>query len=183
MYHASWSTCWIVILLKSTHLISNRSIFAQHLLNFACSLERKGHFPLHYSDVIMGAMASQLTSLDIVYSTVYSGADQTNIIAPRHWPLCGEFTGDRWMPRTNASNAGNGSIWWRHHVEIWGLCLLLLASPERCVNRLRSTSLLGVGLGDLRNLLGWQPSWYRIIQKALFFTDKRKFWMNQVLIL
>ena len=21
--------------------------------------------------------------------------------APRHWPLCGEFTGDRWIPRTN----------------------------------------------------------------------------------
>ena len=30
----------------------------------------------HYSDVIMGAMASQITSLTIVYSTVYSDADQ-----------------------------------------------------------------------------------------------------------
>ena len=30
----------------------------------------------HYSDVIMGAMASQITSLTIVYSTVYSGAHQ-----------------------------------------------------------------------------------------------------------
>ena len=30
----------------------------------------------HYSDVIMGAMASQITSLTIVYSTVYSGIDQ-----------------------------------------------------------------------------------------------------------
>ena len=24
-----------------------------------------------------------------------------NIKAPRHWPLYGEFTGDRWIPRTN----------------------------------------------------------------------------------
>ena len=24
-----------------------------------------------------------------------------NIKAPRHWPLCGRFTGDRWIPRTN----------------------------------------------------------------------------------
>ena len=24
-----------------------------------------------------------------------------NIKAPRHWPLCGEFTGDRGIPRTN----------------------------------------------------------------------------------
>ena len=30
----------------------------------------------HYCDVIMGAMASQITSLAIVYSTFYSGADQ-----------------------------------------------------------------------------------------------------------
>ena len=44
----------------------------------------------HYSDVIMGAMASQITSLTIVYSTIYSDADKKNIKAPRHWPLCGE---------------------------------------------------------------------------------------------
>ena len=30
----------------------------------------------HYGDVIMGAIASQITSLAIVYSTVYSDADQ-----------------------------------------------------------------------------------------------------------
>ena len=30
----------------------------------------------HYNDVIMSAMASQITSLTIVYSSVYSGADQ-----------------------------------------------------------------------------------------------------------
>ena len=30
----------------------------------------------HYSDVMMGAMASQITSLTIICSTVYSGADQ-----------------------------------------------------------------------------------------------------------
>ena len=30
----------------------------------------------HYGDVIMGAIASQITGLTIVYSTVYSGADQ-----------------------------------------------------------------------------------------------------------
>ena len=31
--------------------------------------------PCHYNDVIMGAMASQITSLTVVYSTVYSNAD------------------------------------------------------------------------------------------------------------
>ena len=34
------------------------------------------HFRSHYDDVIMGAMASQITSLTTVYSTVISGADQ-----------------------------------------------------------------------------------------------------------
>ena len=34
------------------------------------------HDPFHYDDVIMTTMASQITSLTIVYSTVYSGADQ-----------------------------------------------------------------------------------------------------------
>ena len=31
---------------------------------------------IQYSDVIMGAMASYLASLTIVYSTIYSGSDQ-----------------------------------------------------------------------------------------------------------
>ena len=29
-----------------------------------------------------------------------------NIKAPRHWPLCGEFTGDRWIPRTKGQWRG-----------------------------------------------------------------------------
>ena len=32
---------------------------------------------LHYDDVIMSTIASQITSLTIVYSTIYSGADQS----------------------------------------------------------------------------------------------------------
>ena len=29
-----------------------------------------------------------------------------NIVAPGHWHLCGEFTGDRWIPRTNGQQRG-----------------------------------------------------------------------------
>ena len=36
----------------------------------------------HYSDVIMSAMASQISRLTIVYSTVYSGADQIKHQSP-----------------------------------------------------------------------------------------------------
>ena len=38
-----------------------------------------------------------------------------NIKAPRHWPLWGEFTGTGEFRAQRASNAGNVSIWWRHH--------------------------------------------------------------------
>ena len=40
-----------------------------------------------------------------------------NIKAPRHWPLCGEFTGTGEFPAQRASYAEYVSIWWRHHVN------------------------------------------------------------------
>ena len=50
----------------------------------------------------MGAIASQITSLTIVYSNVYSGADkskhQNSASLAFVW---GIHTGDRWIPRTN----------------------------------------------------------------------------------
>ena len=39
-------------------------------------MDTSSHCSCHYNDVIMGAMASHMTSLAVVYSTVYSGADQ-----------------------------------------------------------------------------------------------------------
>ena len=63
----------------------------------------------------MGAMASQLSILMIVYSIVIQAQIKENIKAPRHWPLCGEFTDGRWILAQMASNAENVSIWWRHH--------------------------------------------------------------------
>ena len=69
---------------------------------FVCGYEDIFWFDqFQYNDVIMSAMASQITSLTIVYSTVYSGPDQRNIKALRHWPLCREFTADKLIPRTN----------------------------------------------------------------------------------
>ena len=48
----------------------------QHLDMIGSSFEGCKVGRIHYNDVIMGAMASQITSLAIVYSTVYLGADQ-----------------------------------------------------------------------------------------------------------
>ena len=56
----------------------------------------------------MGAIASQITSLTIVYSTVYSDADQRKHRAGNS-SVTGEF------PAQMASIAENVFIWWRHH--------------------------------------------------------------------
>ena len=50
----------------------------------------------------MSAIASQITSLTIVYSTDIRAQIKVNIKAPRQM----------------ASNAENVSIWWRHHVVL-----------------------------------------------------------------
>ena len=69
----------------------------------------------YYSDVILGAMASHITSLRIVYSTFYSGADQRKHQSFASLAfVCGEFTGE--FPSRMASNGENVSIWWRHHI-------------------------------------------------------------------
>ena len=70
----------------------------------------------HYNDVIMGAIASQITSLTIVYSNDYSDADQKKKSKLRVTGLCAgnsPVTGE--FPAQIASNAENISIWWRHH--------------------------------------------------------------------
>ena len=62
----------------------------------------------HYNDVIMSAMASQITSLTVVYSTVYSRRRSKKTSKLR---VTGEF------PAQRASNVENVSIWWRNHVQ------------------------------------------------------------------
>ena len=64
----------------------------------------------------MGAIASQITSPTIVYSTVYSDADQRKILKLRVTGLCaGNSPGTGEFHAQMASNAENISIWWRHH--------------------------------------------------------------------
>ena len=63
--------------------------------------------------IINSAMAYQITGVWIVQSKEY-------IKAPRHLPLWGEFTGDRWIPRTKGQ--------WRRK------CFHLMTSSRRMVN-------------------------------------------------
>ena len=73
----------------------------------------------HYRDVMISAMASQITGVSIVRSAVCSGADQgkhqssASLALVRGIHRCeGNGTGDRWIPLTKGQQ--RVSIWWRH---------------------------------------------------------------------
>ena len=62
---------------------------------------------MHYNDVIMTTMTSQITTLTVVYSIVYSDADQ------RKHQSSASLAFE--VPAHRISYAENISIWWRHH--------------------------------------------------------------------
>ena len=65
----------------------------------------------HYNDVIMTMMASQITSLTIVYSTVYSNADQRKHQSSASLAFVRGIHWDRWIPRTKGQLRGKCFHW------------------------------------------------------------------------
>ena len=61
---------------------------------------------LHYSDVKMGKVASEITSPTIVYWTVYSDADQRKHQSSESLAFVWGNHRDRWMPRTKGQLRG-----------------------------------------------------------------------------
>ena len=87
---------------------------------------------LHYCDVTMTMMASQITSLTVVYLIVYSDADQRKhqsaallafVRGIHRWPVNSRHKG----PVTRK----NVSIWWRRHD--WLVSADLIIMPYRCM--------------------------------------------------
>ena len=104
----------------------------------ATSFNAMKYSQFHHSDVIMGTMASQITSLMIVYLAVYSGADQRKhqssaslafvwgihqwpVNSPHKWPVIGSV-----------------SIWWRHHSPRKAFCFVKV--NIRNANHARATA-------------------------------------------
>ena len=54
----------------------------------------------HYNYVIMSAIVSRITGPPLFAQLLVQAQIKENFEATRHWPLCGEFTGDRCNPRT-----------------------------------------------------------------------------------
>ena len=75
----------------------------------------------HYNDVIMSAIASQITSLTVVcllnrlIRRVSKKTSKLRVTGLCVWnsPVTGEF------PAQRASDAENTSIWWRHHGTVF----------------------------------------------------------------
>ena len=84
----------------------------------SCQSAESHSVQCHYNDVIMTTMASQITSLTVVYSTVYSDADQrkhqSSASVAFVWGI------HRWIPRTKGQLREKVSIWWRQYaVPLW----------------------------------------------------------------
>ena len=102
----------------------------------------------HYDDVIMGTIASQITSLTSVYSTVCSGADQRKhqssaslafvwgihrgpVNSPHKWPVTRKmFPFDNVIMRRRLFFSCLGfHIWWHHDMD--ASCTLLALCEEK----------------------------------------------------
>ena len=108
------------------------------------SLNWKARFPArkgvggrkHHDDVIMSAIASQITSLTIVYSAIYSGADQRKHQSPASLAFVRGIHRDRtkgqqrgkcfhlmtssWLANSHVPRTPNTSVsGWNGHVWVW----------------------------------------------------------------
>ena len=94
--------------------------------------------PFHYSDVIMNAMAFQITGVSIACSTIYSGRSKKTSklrvtgLCEENSPVNGEF------PSQRASNAENVSIWWRYRVNIKTIFPGMDISIVNCLHNLHN---------------------------------------------
>ena len=113
---------WHILYINAVHSLADKlnDKFIQHL-NMAPPAFRwswwQGHphkmstlhdnlTNIHYCDAIMGRVASQITSLTIVYTTVYSDADQSKHQSSASLAFVWGIHRDRWIPRTKGQLRG-----------------------------------------------------------------------------
>ena len=84
----------------------------------------------HYIEVIMTTVASQITSLTVVYSTVYSDADQRKHQSSASLAFVWGIHWDRWIPRTKGQLRGkcfhlmtSSCLLWNRHANLYTLYL------------------------------------------------------------
>ena len=92
----------------------------------------------HYSDVIMTTMASQITSLTVVYSTVYSDANQRKHQSSVSLAFVWGIHRDRWIPRTKGQLRGKC---FHLMTSSWHFCPITVTSHSVTVSKLPAAQL------------------------------------------
>ena len=108
----SWA-CILQFMTVSRYIGNARMEFTEPILHAPMCLDGKvSHLSVssiptyHYSDVIMKTIASLITSLAVVYSTVYSNADQRKHQSSASLAFVWGIHRDRWIPRTKGQLRG-----------------------------------------------------------------------------
>ena len=166
-------------------------------LIFCCGvIINEWHKALHYSDVIVGAMASQVTSVNIVYSTVYSGADERKHQGPRVSGLCEGI--HRWpvnSPHKGPVTRKIVSIWCCHHekkrlirkvfISLFVIfltvlliaCLMKLVYVKYCMYHTAYTKSWNVSIG-----LSMKHSIFAICRVIFFNYRYKSKWFNSIVV-
>ena len=114
LWRESTGRRWIPLTKPVTRSFDVSLICKRH---FGDLRRHRAHYD-HYDDVIMTILASQITSLTVVYSIVYSGVTQRKHQSSASLTFVREFTGDRWISRTNGQLRGKCfhlmTSSWRH---------------------------------------------------------------------
>ena len=107
VYHCTQSlkiiTQWLITL-KIVYMLKN----LMTLFNFRIHIcNANQHVIVHYSDVIMSVMASQITGISLFAQPYVQVQIKENIKALHHWPLWEASTSAWWIPLTKGQLCGN----------------------------------------------------------------------------
>ena len=114
---------------------------------------------VHYDDVIMTTIASQITSLTVVYSIVYSDADERKHQSSASLAFVWGIHRDRWIPRTKGQLRGKcfhlmtSSCWYWTSNQWWPSLLMHTSFTNPMLKKSRKVkSPKGMTLLDLVSL-------------------------------
>ena len=130
--------------------------------------------PSHYSDIIMSTVASQITTLSIVCSTICSRAHQRNHQSSTSLAL---VRGHRWIPSQRASNTESVSIWWCHH-EYNLIKTPRIVSNISCTCKWDGVHLKSVSVNEWMKIKRLKQIWSMILQNI--FGEIKKISINIV---
>ena len=91
----------------------------------------------HYNDVIMSMIASQIISLAMVYSTVYSDSDQRKHQSTTSLAFVRGIHRDRWIPRTKGQLRGKC---FHLMTSSWYICISKILLLQRIAKSSNSNS-------------------------------------------